>query len=166
VTDFIVCAVTIIGWILALEVINQPHPVHATLALIGLALITAIQWGMVGFDFLALLLVLVYLGAVLVLFLFVVMTLNQQKVPALSLKVRMKRYFFPAILALLMSQTVFSNNTQIQNHISQNIQPQEIALALFSEYGVLIQGVGLFLLVAMIVCLLIIQNPLAKKSEV
>jgi len=103
---------------------------------------------------------------VLVLFLFVVMTLNQQKVPALSLKVRMKRYFFPAILALLMSQTVFSNNTQIQNHISQNIQPQEIALALFSEYGVLIQGVGLFLLVAMIVCLLIIQNPLAKKSEV
>ena len=60
----------------AIRVITARSPVTAVLHLILVFVNTAMLWMLLGAEFLALLLVLVYVGAVMVLFLFVVMMLD------------------------------------------------------------------------------------------
>src|SRR5580698_3538028 len=52
------------------------NPVHAALALVMCFVTSAAIWLLIGAEFLAVVLVLVYVGAVMVLFLFVVMMLD------------------------------------------------------------------------------------------
>ncbi|HTV77277.1 MAG TPA: NADH-quinone oxidoreductase subunit J [Steroidobacteraceae bacterium] len=60
----------------ALGMIVARNPVHAALALIMCFVTSAAIWLLIGAEFLAMVLVLVYVGAVMVLFLFVVMMLD------------------------------------------------------------------------------------------
>jgi NADH-quinone oxidoreductase subunit J len=60
----------------ALGVIIARNPVHSALALVVCFLTSAAIWLLIGAEFLAVVLVLVYVGAVMVLFLFVVMMLD------------------------------------------------------------------------------------------
>jgi len=60
----------------ALGVITSRNPVHAALLLVLAFFTSAGLWLMLGAEFLAITLVLVYVGAVMVLFLFVVMMLD------------------------------------------------------------------------------------------
>jgi NADH-quinone oxidoreductase subunit J len=60
----------------ALGVIIARNPVHSALALVLCFLTSAAIWLLIGAEFLAVVLVLVYVGAVMVLFLFVVMMLD------------------------------------------------------------------------------------------
>ncbi len=59
-----------------LAVISLRNPIHCALALVLAFLVAAVQWLLLGAEFLAWVLVLVYVGAVMVLFLFVVMMLD------------------------------------------------------------------------------------------
>ena len=52
------------------------HPVKSVLSLMGCFLGTSILWLMLGADFLAFVLIFVYVGAVMTMFLFMVMMLN------------------------------------------------------------------------------------------
>ena len=60
----------------ALGVIVARNPVHSALALVVCFMTSAAIWLLIGAEFLAVVLVLVYVGAVMVLFLFVVMMLD------------------------------------------------------------------------------------------
>src|SRR5580692_2211824 len=60
----------------ALAVISTRNPVYSALALVLCFLTSAAIWLLIGAEFLAVVLVLVYVGAVMVLFLFVVMMLD------------------------------------------------------------------------------------------
>ena len=60
----------------ALAVITARHPVYSALALVMCFLTSAAIWLLIEAEFLAVVLVLVYVGAVMVLFLFVVMMLD------------------------------------------------------------------------------------------
>ena len=60
----------------ALSVIVARNPVHSALSLVLCFLTSAAIWLLIGAEFLAVVLVLVYVGAVMVLFLFVVMMLD------------------------------------------------------------------------------------------
>jgi len=60
----------------ALALITARNPVHSALALVMCFFTSACLWMLVGAEFLAIVLVLVYVGAVMVLFLFVVMMLD------------------------------------------------------------------------------------------
>ena len=66
-------AILVLG---ALGVISTRNPVHSALALILCFVTSAAIWLLVEAEFLAVVLVLVYVGAVMVLFLFVVMMLD------------------------------------------------------------------------------------------
>src|SRR5690606_2415264 len=67
---------SIIAGISAASVISVRNPVYAVLCLILTFFSVACVWLLVGAEFLAVALVLVYVGAVMVLFLFVVMMLD------------------------------------------------------------------------------------------
>ncbi|GAB2507354.1 NADH-quinone oxidoreductase subunit J [Pseudoxanthomonas sangjuensis] len=69
-------AFALIAAIAALGVISLRNPVHAVLCLILTFFSVACTWILVGAEFLGVALVLVYVGAVMVLFLFVVMMLD------------------------------------------------------------------------------------------
>ena len=71
---FYIFAVILIG--AALRVITARNPVHAALALVLAFFTASALWMLLRAEFLAITLVLVYVGAVMVLFLFVVMMLD------------------------------------------------------------------------------------------
>src|SRR6476646_2705869 len=60
----------------ALRVVTSRNPVHSALWLVLAFFTAAAHWLMLGAEFLAIVLVLVYVGAVMVLFLFVIMMLD------------------------------------------------------------------------------------------
>jgi NADH-quinone oxidoreductase subunit J len=84
-------AVTVLA---ALGVITVKNPVHAVLSLILTMFSTACLWLLLQAEFLGVVLVLVYVGAVMILFLFVVMMLDINTTP---LREGFARYFPIAI---------------------------------------------------------------------
>ena len=88
----------------ALGVITSRNPVHAALLLVLAFFTSAGLWLLLGAEFLAITLVLVYVGAVMVLFLFVVMMLD---INLDRLREGYWKWFpFGALLAVVMAAEV------------------------------------------------------------
>ena len=89
----------------ALMVITQNNPVRCVLFLVFAFFCSAVLWLLLQAEFLALILVLVYVGAVMTLFLFVVMMLN---IDIESMKKHMIRYLpFGLMLVALLTGLLF-----------------------------------------------------------
>jgi NADH-quinone oxidoreductase subunit J len=99
---YIFAALTVFS---ALMVITQNNPVRCVLFLVLAFFCSAALWIMVNAEFLSLILVLVYVGAVMTLFLFVIMMLN---IDVESMNTRVLRYlpFGLILVALLVSLLV------------------------------------------------------------
>lgn len=95
---YVFAALTILS---ALMVISQNNPVRCVLFLVFTFLCSSVLWILAEAEFLALILVLVYVGAVMTLFLFVVMMLN---IDTESIKRHFMRYLpFGLILVALLT---------------------------------------------------------------
>ena len=70
---YVLAAIVLFG---ALKTVTAKNPVHASLYLVRTFCVSAMIWMLMQAEFLGITLVLVYVGAVMVLFLFVVMMLN------------------------------------------------------------------------------------------
>jgi NADH-quinone oxidoreductase subunit J len=99
---FVFSGLTILS---AVMVITQSNPVRCVLFLVLAFFSSAVLWILLKAEFLALILVLVYVGAVMTLFLFVVMMLN---IDTESMKHPLRRYspFGVLLVALLTSLLV------------------------------------------------------------
>ena len=143
----------------AVMVIVSRNPVHSVLWLILAFFNAAGLMVLVGAEFIAALLVIVYVGAVAVLFLFVVMMLD---VDFAELKAEMARYMPLALLIglIILMQFVMAfgawEASSAAEGLRQNVTPAEIqntealGLLLYDRYFLLFQLAGLILLVAMI----------------
>jgi NADH-quinone oxidoreductase subunit J len=133
-------------------------PVHSVLWLILSFLSSAGLFVLLGAEFVAMLLIIVYVGAVAVLFLFVVMMLD---IDFAELKAEMSRYMPLALLigAVILMQLgmalgVWSFSDVAQANIAapkgdaQNTAA--LGLLIYDKYIILFQLAGLILLVAMI----------------
>jgi NADH-quinone oxidoreductase subunit J len=76
ITEILFYAVSAVLAVAAIGVITARNPVHAALFLVFAFVNSAVIWLLLEAEFLAIVLVLVYVGAVMVLFLFVVMMLD------------------------------------------------------------------------------------------
>ena len=134
------------------------NPVHSVLWLILAFLSSAGLFVLLGAEFVAMLLIIVYVGAVAVLFLFVVMMLD---VDFAELKAEMARYMPLALLigiVLLMQLAIafgvwgFSEgaDTRIAQPIGDVENTKQLGMVLYDQYFLLFQLAGLILLVAMI----------------
>ena len=135
------------------------NPVHSVLWLILAFLSAAGLFVLLGAEFVAMLLIIVYVGAVAVLFLFVVMMLD---VDFAELKAEMAKYMPLALLigiVILMQLAVAFGAWQSADIAGQQVaQPitgevhntQALGLILYDQYFLLFQLAGLVLLVAMI----------------
>lgn len=134
------------------------NPVHSVLWLILAFLSSAGLFVMLGAEFVAMLLIIVYVGAVAVLFLFVVMMLD---VDFAELKAEMTKYLPLAMLiglvlvtqlALAFGVWEFSDGVQARTEapIGDVENTAALGLLIYDKYFMLFQLAGLILLVAMI----------------
>ncbi|CUH44427.1 NADH-quinone oxidoreductase subunit J [Ruegeria atlantica] len=135
------------------------QPVHSVLWLILSFLSAAGLFVLLGAEFVAMLLIIVYVGAVAVLFLFVVMMLD---VDFAELKAEMARYMPLALLIglviLMQFVMAFGAWDSAQGAASNLAQPistdrhntEALGVILYDQYFLLFQLAGLILLVAMI----------------
>ena len=140
------------------------NPVHAVLWLILAFLSTSGLFVLLGAEFVAMLLVIVYVGAVAVLFLFVVMMLD---IDFAALKGELSRYMPLGLLIgviLLMQIAIGIGVWQVAPEaegLRQAVAPAEIentralGMILYDRYFLLFQLSGLVLLVAMIGAILL-----------
>ena len=135
------------------------NPVHSVLWLILSFLSAAGLFVLLGAEFVAMLLIIVYVGAVAVLFLFVVMMLD---VDFAELKAEMARYMPIALLIgvvilmqLAIALGVWGFDPGAEGRLAAPIAGEvqntgAIGLLLYDQYILLFQLAGLILLVAMI----------------
>ena len=137
-----------------LMVISSRNPVHSVLFLILAFFNSAGLFVLLGAEFLAMLLVVVYVGAVAVLFLFVVMMLD---INFAELREGFQRYM-PlglGIGGILLTEIlfVFFNREEMpenMNLVSEVSNTRALGRVLYTDYIYLFQVAGLILLVAMI----------------
>lgn len=144
-----------------LLVVVARNPVHSVLWLILAFLSSAGLFVLLGAEFLAMLLIIVYVGAVAVLFLFVVMMLD---IDFAALKAEMARYFPLASLVglVILMQLALLYGSWVQAEgamgLRQAVTPdmaqventRALGLILYDQYFIIFQLSGLVLLVAMI----------------
>ena len=135
------------------------QPVHSVLWLILAFLSAAGLFVLLGAEFVAMLLVIVYVGAVMVLFLFVVMMLD---VDFAEMKAEMARFMPLGLLIglVILMQFVMAFGVWETNAAAEGLRAQvapvdrhnteALGLILYDQYFLLFQLAGLILLVAMI----------------
>ena len=140
------------------------NPVHSVLWLILSFLSAAGLFVLLGAEFVAMLLIIVYVGAVAVLFLFVVMMLD---IDFAELKAEMAKYMPLALLIglVILMQFVMAFGAGDANAAAEGLRQQvtdpavmntkALGLILYDEYFLLFQLSGLILLVAMIGAILL-----------
>jgi NADH-quinone oxidoreductase subunit J len=153
---FVLAAVTLVAGLL---VVSARNPVHSVLFLILAFFSAAGLFVLLGAEFLAMLLVVVYVGAVAVLFLFVVMMLD---VDFSSLRAGFSRYLPIGLLigALLVAEMIFVSVTVATKGAAagNELVPaakgvpniEAIGQVLYTDYVYFFQAAGMVLLVAMI----------------
>jgi NADH-quinone oxidoreductase subunit J len=157
----------------AVFVIAARNPVHSVLWLILSFFTSAALFVLVGAEFLAMLLVVVYVGAVAVLFLFVVMMLD---VDFVEFKQGTLKYWPFAVLVgvaffaeiALVSFAGAAESVRINASPGAETNVEAIGAVMYTEYLLLFQIAGIILLVAMIgaIVLTLRHRPHVKRQNI
>lgn len=135
-------------------VITRYNPIHALLYLVVSFLAVAMIFLSLGAPFVAVLEVIIYAGAIMVLFIFVVMMLNLDKETAMQEKkwLQPKVWVGPSLLALVLLAemiVLLLRGDRSGLHVAV-VNPRKVALSLYGEYIIAVELAG-FLLMAGIV---------------
>jgi len=152
----------------AFRVITASSPVTGVLHLILAFFTASVLWMLIGAEFLALLLVLVYVGAVMVLFLFVVMMLD---LGMDQLRAGLKTYLplgltIGVVMALEMAfvlvRTWFDAGPAVEQAGDYN-NAQALGAAMYTDYVLAVEIGALILLVGMVAA---IALTLRRRKDV
>lgn len=135
-------------------VITRLNAIHALLYLIVSLLSAAVVFFMLGAPFVAALEVIVYAGAIMVLFVFVVMMLNlgPQATEQENTWFNPKIWIGPAILsAVLLAEFVYVLISSPGAGVNTNIiQPRQVGISLFTSYMLVVELAAMLLLAGII----------------
>ena len=144
-------AIAILSTILMLTRLNA---VHALLYLIVSLLAVAVVFYTLGAPFIAALEVIIYAGAIMVLFIFVVMLLNlgERATELERTWVKPKMYVGPMILAaiLIAEFVVMLSQTHVAAHSGGAVEPKEVGAALYGPYLIGVELASFLLLGALV----------------
>lgn len=173
----------------AFFVITQNNPVRCILFLVFAFFCSAVLWILVQAEFLALILVLVYVGAVMTLFLFVVMMLN---IDIESMKKHFIRYLpFGLIVVALLTGLLFSAiptsrfttaealPVAVSQVVASDYMPEEVVtnsqplsntealgMVLYTDYVFAFEIAAVILLVAIIAAITLVhRGPIRSKRQ-
>ena len=145
---YILAAVMVVATILA---ITEKHPVHAIVYLVTSFFALAAIFYLLAAPLVAMFEVIIYAGAVMVLFMFVIMMLDlghpdEAKRPSLLI------WVLPLILTAIVLSSVVTAATfrSLQGGTVVEISVREFATALFGRYGVAVEIISMQLLFAVV----------------
>ncbi|MBY0474976.1 MAG: NADH-quinone oxidoreductase subunit J [Nitrosomonas sp.] len=139
----------------AAAILKVTHPVHAALYLVISLLALALIFFLLGAPLLAALQVMIYAGAIMVLFLFLIMVMNLRSERNQSLPLP-SGWKGPAFLALILwLELLLLLNRYPAEETNENtaIEPKAVGHALFGPYLVLVEAAAVLLLAALIAAL-------------
>ncbi len=156
---YTLAVVTVMATVLA---ITEKHAVHAIVYLVTSFFSLAVIFFMLGAPVVAVFEVIIYAGAIMVLFLFVIMMLDlghpeRARLPGV-------RDWWPALalgaVTLAATLTLFASRAPVVSATGKAIGVKEFALTLFGTYGVAVEVISMQLLFALVGALY-----LAKKRQ-
>lgn len=161
-----------IAVISAISVITTRNPVRSVLSLVITFFAMSAIWMLLRAEFLSLILLLVYVGAVMTLFLFVVMMLNINKE---SRKRSLIAYWPVGVaLTLLITGVLFVNAGPEHFGLTQMPTPaaepadysntREVGMLLFTQYVYAFEVAGVLLLAAMIAAITLAHRAPRKRK--
>lgn len=151
---YIFASMTICG---SICVIGSRNPVHAVLWLIFTFCNSAALMILIGAEFIAMMLIIIYVGAVAVLFLFVVMMLNVEYSNLTSIFSRNLTFIVPMtiLLFLYLAFIIVLSNSSLRSDVMHPITSdvnniQAIGRVLYTDFILPFQTSGIILFLAMI----------------
>jgi NADH-quinone oxidoreductase subunit J len=151
VTFYLAAVVAVLSTFL---VITRANAVHALLYLVVSLLAVALVFYALGAAFAAALEVIVYAGAIMVLFVFVVMMMNLGGTAAARemLWMEPKIWIGPSVLSIILAaQLVYTLGTNNTGHLSLLlISPLGVGIALFGPYLLCVELASVLLLAALV----------------
>ena len=145
---YLLATVTVIATVLA---ITEKHPVHAIVYLVTSFFSLAVIFYLLAAPLIAMFEVIIYAGAVMVLFMFVIMMLDLGR-PDEARRPALRQWLLPLLLGgiILLSIGALAavpSRTPALQHV---VSVQEFAVTLFSRYGVAIEIISMQLLFAVV----------------
>ena len=158
----------------SIGVISSKNPVYSVLYLILAFINSAILFLFLNAEFLAMLLIVVYVGAVAVLFLFVVMMLNvSQEIKRSKLLVFKPLTIILGVIILIefLYFLVIDNSTLKSLSESKNLENENNTISLgniiYTDYALLFQMCGIILFVSMIgAIVLTLRKRIGVKKQI
>ena len=149
---FLVFAV--IAVVCAINVVVQTHPISSAISLVGVMGSLAVLYLLLGAEFLAAAQVIVYAGAIMVLFVFVIMLLNAgHEVP--SQRSRVAKWLGPPLIAAFLAEMLVAiwaqfppSSTASPAHLDGS--PAAIGHLLFRSYVLPFEATSILILVAVL----------------
>lgn len=169
---FIFCLFALLALGSAVVVVAHRNPVKSTMSLVVTLFSMAVLFVLLGAPFIATLQILVYTGAILVLFLFVIMLLNVQSETQSRFGSATQRWavlgFAVLFGALLIGFLWRASHGTDPGEIPESLTSVKgLATLLFAEYLLAFEIVGLLLLAAMLAATVLARRAPAEpgKSE-
>jgi NADH-quinone oxidoreductase subunit J len=160
---------SIVAVIATLLAITQRHAVHALLYLVVSLLAVAVIFYVLGAVFVAALEVMIYAGAIMVLFVFVVMMLN---VAGHAMEVerewlRPRNWYGPFVLALiLLGELAYCTATSSSTlSLANAVSPKQVGVALFRTYWIGVEFVSLLLTAGLVGACHLGNRAITREEE-
>ena len=156
-----------IALISAVNVVLQRHPIASALSLIGVMGSIAVLYLLLGAEFIAAVQIIVYAGAVMVLFVFVIMLLNAGVEERTDYSQLAKYAGLPLGIFLLLALAYWMFDSFIGKQIANgvggtnaSVSTRELSAQLFQKYLFPFEATSILILIAILGALV-----LAKKDE-
>jgi NADH-quinone oxidoreductase subunit J len=155
----------IIALVCAVNVVLQRHPIASALSLIGVMGSIAVLYLLLGAEFIAMAQIIVYAGAVMVLFIFVIMLLNAGAEIRTGKSWTSQLLGVPALIALagligFFVQRGFSGAGFVKFGNFTGGSAQSVGYALFTDYLLPFEVVSVLILVAILGAIVLARKEL------
>ena len=144
----------VIAVVCAINVVVQTHPISSALSLVGVMGSLAVLYLLLGAEFIAAAQVIVYAGAIMVLFVFVIMLLNAGAEARQGRSLMVQAVGVPLLIALLGMLAFFVQRLYPHDKVHfggfQGGTPYAIGKALFTTYLLPFEVTSILILVAII----------------
>lgn len=154
----------------AVMVITQRNPVYSALFLVLTFCSLAVLYLLLGAQFIAMVQVIVYAGAIMVLFLFVIMLLNLDRPLETQSKLKHQRLVAGILSAVLLVEMIYLLHRGLPLTGTQPSPPdnfgtvEEIARVLFRDFALAFEVTSIVLLVGMIGVIVLAKRHLDEKK--
>jgi len=155
----------IIAVVCGVNVVVQTHPISSAISLIGVMGSLAVLYLLLGAEFIAMAQVIVYAGAVMVLFVFVIMLLNAGAESKRGRSLVAQLLGMPLLVAFLalvsyFIQRLFPASAMVQFGGFQGGTAQSVGRALFTAYLLPFEVTSVLILIALVSAIVLARKEL------